>query len=460
MNRHTFFQRLLSSTPSEPHLLPPQAFFVESVMLGDVSLEELVGVARLALEDVSPLPLELLSWGVFTLAGSSKGILYATTKERLRGLEAKLSDGSLYELPAFLAALPEKAFELKTVIAFIDGQALSLLLFEANERIPSKVLSFVLPEEDMNPEDLLHFKESHEASWVSKGYHNEPCIYRLKTIEPTDKGGVILTSECLKEDGTLSDCPSISYDDTARLWLADVRDESFKIQEAKNRRLEALLTYIWKGGASVLIFLIILELILSIGSGWNHLRQNKIDAQEPAVQTALQHQSLLEGLRDLYSSELKPFEMLDLVNQVRPKELYFNQFSSEDYLHADIKGTGSSVDQVNEYADLVKQIPEVEAVLVTDVQTRQGKVQFNLQITFHPPVEIIEDLSLEEVSDVGEETPEDAEKKEEMPPVDPALSSPLAQPEPSSSNPAAAQQALEPKKPESLPSTPSSPANP
>lgn len=452
MNRHTFFQRLLSSTPSEPHLLPPQGFFIESILLGDASSEEIGGIARLALEDLSPLPLEFLSWGVFTLPGSAKGLLYATTKERLRGLEAKMSDDSLYELPTFLGALPEKAFELKTVRAFISDDALSILVFEADERIPSRVVNVLIPNEEEDIDSLFELKNTQEAYWVEKGYHAEEGIYRLTGIEPTDKAGVHFITESFSEDGSISKSSVLLHEDIDRLWLADVRDEAFKLQEAQRRRLEGILTHVWKGGLGVLTVLIALEVLLSIGSLWNHFRQSKIDAQEPAVQIALQQQSLLESLRDLYSSELKPFEMLDLLNQVRPKELYFNQFSSEDYLHADVKGTGSSVDQVNEYAELVKAIPEVEAVLVSDVQTRQGKVQFNLQITFHPPVEIFDlEEPVEAAPEIIEEVTEAPEKTGEDLPIDPSIASPLAQPAVTQNDSGAKEKPLDVKQPEVMP---------
>lgn len=450
MNRRTFFQRLLSSTPPEVHLLPSHAFFVETVAMGPVSIKDAAGVARLALEDMAPLPLEFLSWGMFGMDGNDKALLYATTKERLRSLDAKVSDDTLYELPAFLAALPGKPFEQKTVLSFCDSESFSILAFEANERMPSRVMSFPLPSEE-ELEVLFNFKNQQEGDWVRQGYSPEAQIYRLNETETSVRGAVHFSLELLSENGSSENLTPAIYEDAARLWLADVRDELFKTQEAKKRHIEAILSYVWKGGLGFATFLLVIELVLSIAAGWNHLRENKIQSQEPAVQMALQNQSLLESLRQLYSSELKPFEMMDLLNQVRPKELYFNQFSSEDYLHADVKGTGSSVDQVNEYAALVQEIPEVEAVLVSDVQTRQGKVQFNLQITFYPPIEVIEDVLSEEPSELAESMAENSDATEsitEPAPVVPPESSPLAQPQaPVSELPATTPDS---KKPEAL----------
>lgn len=382
VNFRASIRHALYDTPPPVALLPGEVFFVQSLVVPGVSVAERVALARLALEESAPFPPEQLAWGLYSRAEESTVLIFAAARERLRALGYKLSDAALYTLPAFFAAFPVTPFSEKTVRFFVEGATLSVLLFEAGALTPRFVQSFPLNAEAPLPPQLDALQEQQTARYQPQGYTIEQGFLVFKTVIANRSGEITFK---LKTAGLPQGVPRlIAYNDSALLWAADVREEGFKATEGRKRLLDRRLAYVLGIFSVFMVLLFMGELGRLTGLGLLHFRESRLEAERPAVEVALAHQRLLDHIHHIYEYCLAPFTMLDVLNTVRPKGLYFTQFFAEDATHADVKGFGASVDQVNEYAATLLEVPDLVSADLSDVQTRQGKVQFFLKLVFKP----------------------------------------------------------------------------
>ncbi len=382
VNFRALVRHALYDTPPPVVLLPGEVFFVQSLAVPGVSLAERVALARLALEEASPFPPEQLAWGIYSRVGESTVLIFAAARERLRTLGCKLSEGALYTLPAFFAAFAVTPFSEKTVRFFVEGATLSVLLFEAGALTPRFVQSFPLDAEAPLPPQLEALQEQQTARYQPQGYTIERGCLVFKTVNANRSGEVTFELEAASLPHGVPHV--IPYNDSALLWAADVREEGFKAAEGRKRLLDRRLAYVLGIFSVFMVLLFMGELGRLTGLGLLHLRESALEAERPAVEVALEHQRLLDHIHHIYEYCLAPFTMLDVLNEVRPKGLYFTQFFAEDATHAEVKGFGASVDQVNEYAAILLDVPSLVSADLSDVQTRQGKVQFFLKLVFKP----------------------------------------------------------------------------
>jgi hypothetical protein len=73
-----------------------------------------------------------------------------------------------------------------------------------------------------------------------------------------------------------------------------------------------------------------------------------------------------------------------VLNSVRPGALYFSQLHAHDIDLCSIRGFAESVDAVYEYTAALNGNSEIESAEVEDIQNRQGKVSFVLEVKFTP----------------------------------------------------------------------------
>jgi Tfp pilus assembly protein PilN len=173
----------------------------------------------------------------------------------------------------------------------------------------------------------------------------------------------------------------------------------------KSRELGKRLWLSLKIAAGTGAVILTLDIISAVSDWVVSSRENTIASQTPEVTRVENNQQLLDKLNQFYNQELKPFELLDILNEVRPRSIYFTDVISQNFNDIEVRGMASNVEEVNAYTSTLDEAPEVISVELIDILTRQGQVNFTLKakIDINPPE------TLPALDDPGKQFEEDAE---------------------------------------------------
>lgn len=365
-------------------MVPGECFFTRGLELPEgMAAADVPGFAELSIESLAPFPLDQLAWGYLCHEDSRRIFLYATSQAALRKTGIEKMEAHFHVFPSFIA-LFGKSFE-KPAIAFLaTARTLTALYFNAHDPVPLKSFSLPLPQ----PEDG---EDSSGADRLAQTQRD--LLARLPTEGFTPENTVWVAGAILEHNGRLRaglhlpDQPGrieahalpLSHD---AVWAADLRSGDFAVKEQRQRQLSSRL---WRSlQVASLAFVVLLALqLLSLGWGfWNKFRQNRIEAQTQTVQRIENDFSLLNRMEEFSQRELKPFSMLDLLNQHRPAAVYFTSVQSESWNRLKIEGLASNLEEVNQYANRMRAAPGIESLNIEKTQTKQGKAGFKLAATF------------------------------------------------------------------------------
>jgi len=368
---------------SGPVLYVPGEVFVVANVPSALHIKDQLSLAKLELEQLAPFSLEQLNWGFFTFPGEEHMLLYAAVKDRLKSLGSNKLEKSYYVFPSFLCGLTGHVFQQKTVRFLWCDQTLSCLLFEANQKLPSQIHSLCLGSEP-NREVVWSQVGSLSTKYQKQGYVIEDGVVIHKKTMTASAGAVSAFLQKIRfvDDSHPTEL-ALSWQPPALCLMADIRDEAFKQVQLKSRRIHYYLNYFVGFLVIFMVLCILFEIVYGISYLMLWLKQNTIKDQTVKVEKVIENQNLMEHIEHVYGHDLDPFDRLQELNRLRPKDLYFTQFNLETLFKAEVKGFGASIDQVNEYAELLKEQPEFTQIQLNDVQTRQGKVQFVLQVYFN-----------------------------------------------------------------------------
>lgn len=97
-------------------------------------------------------------------------------------------------------------------------------------------------------------------------------------------------------------------------------------------------------------------------------------------------QALGTRIEEMTAGRLRPFEMLALVNDVRPAAVRFVRCSTVGLTTLEIEGQASDAASVGAFESALKALPALATAEVRDVRLREGVTTFQLAATFKPEV--------------------------------------------------------------------------
>lgn len=168
------------------------------------------------------------------------------------------------------------------------------------------------------------------------------------------------------------------------LAAMDVRDKAVLAARRQVRRREMVL---WRTlvaglvvlgmGASLEIGLLVTDRIQARWRAEQAGRAGEVSRIEIA-------QTLGTRIEEMTARRLRPFEMLALVNDVRPAAVRFVRCSTAGLTTLEIEGQASDAASVGAFEGALKGRPELASTEVRDVRLREGVTTFQLVATFHP----------------------------------------------------------------------------
>jgi hypothetical protein len=344
--------------------LPPELLFYEKVTVpAAVDANEIADFVELTLEEKSPFPLRDLCFGYLYEATERNLLIYAAIRRRVEQLYPDALAKARFVLPAF-CLLHGFSSHAKRLIALQTDEAQTL----------ASINDFGLPlplddAEHLTDENTLRLNLE-ELEWGK----DESLTVSLRLLDSASEDSPATLSTTRLSSPTL--------------WAADMRSADFKQLERSRRNREKQLLRAITIGTWVALFLLISQVGLW---GFNRHVDRLISERErlqPAVLTVQDRHSLLTTLEQVAAAELRPLDVLEAMNRLRPDAIHFTEMRAEPQNRITVEGIAGSVNALNRYAESLRESGKFR---VSDPRTlvRAGRTTFTLTVDYTGPLPVL-----------------------------------------------------------------------
>ncbi len=363
-------------------LVPADAFFLRLINLPEGLPEaEQDAFVQLDMEGNSPFPIEQLAWGYLTHVDSPHAFAYATPYARLKAFEISNPESYYQLFPGFISLFGEQV-EQPTIRFLCQRNTLSAIFLNPGQSVPVKITSHKLADEVVTDSVLLQARSQLLESLGTDGYACEEGLWLGQGIEVTSDGAVQFVHRHVHADQSIGLKTHILQLTGKALWHADLRGVAYASKESQIRQKSG---FIWKAlkFAAVAAVLLLLIQVATIGlKGFNHLVDTKIEKLEPHAIRVENKMTLADKLNQSTEEDIKPFNLLEAINPVRPDSIFFEKIRCRRFNELEIEGKSTQgVTPVNAFADSIKQLPFVSSI-ENNSRTVRNQTSFEFVIQF------------------------------------------------------------------------------
>jgi len=360
--------------PRQVILLADTLFFMRSVPVTEgATAPEVAAQAELAIEALAPFPIAQLYYGHHWLPGAVHALVYAAYRKRFTAEDVETWAGAEAVLPSFVTVLNKADAPKPATVIIIPGAAsLTGLYFSDASGVPTHVRVEALAPETTDAERVAVYEALLRAfpeklHVIDAG--GEP------QFDPASSQGEFV----FRAGNTLE-----THFEAADIASLDVRD---KAELAHRRRAHARDVILWRtflGCVAAIALAALLELVLVGTSIWQKRRLALEARQKPVVETVMTSQTLATRIDELSTKRLLPFEMLALVNTVRPRTIQFMKTATNGLYTLEIEAQTSSSGDIDVFRSALNRLAGCEKAEVLDSRIRDGLSTFRVVATFKP----------------------------------------------------------------------------
>jgi hypothetical protein len=362
-------------TPPEIILLPADAFFVRWLPL--VAGADLAPQVEIALENLSPFPAAQLYYGYLVSPARTSALVFAAYQRRFSREEVARWDAAAVVLPEFLGLLGDAPAKPQFRVWHHDGGCVAAA-WDGKDSLPLALVAAKAG--DTSPAEL-------QAALCTDlrartGLTNaEVRVYRGSCGVERDARRDQLQFSLKPESGSAALATVLA---AAAVETVDVRDRAFLLEQRRLRRRDLLL---WRG---LLVCLggiaaaLALEAGLVAGQQWLGRARTEMQARTDDVRGIETAQGLSARIEELTQKQLRPFEMLAVVNQLRPASIQFTRSVTVGLNKLEIEAQTLSAADVSQYEKQLRAAAGLTEVVTRDLRSRDGITSFVLTVTFKP----------------------------------------------------------------------------
>ena len=361
--------------PQEAAMLPGNRFFVRRL---SVEGDDIPGQVNLALEAISPFPLEQMLVGFVTSADGKQVLAYAAHRRRFTAEESFAWPEDCQVVPEFLALCGHRP-AADGIVVHRNDERLTALAWKAGDALPAAIVVAELADTD---EAAIAREAATRADLAAETpVENVTGVLAGAIVE----GDLILKGEF---EGTFT-IPQKGLDDS------DIRDSDFLAERRKKERLNLILWNAARLGAAVLV----VSLLLDIAGGVVGMRRASLEvaneARRPLVEDIEASQAITSRILELGVKRLLPIEMLALVNEKRPATVEFTNIQCEIKKAKDstiakpmmtVDAKTPNAGDISDFLKAVQAMPEVEAATNSEPRVRDTSTTFRIEIIFKQAV--------------------------------------------------------------------------
>lgn len=343
--------------------------------------------AELELEENSPFPLEQLAWGFVTDDGRRELWYFAACRPRVPASSLERWESAEHVFPAFLPLVLAEGDRPRVALLWV-GDEVMRLEFAEGERFPVKIRARRLRELEDGEAPEAAAREAWEALMAGMDALPEEVVaWTLDGVSVGDDHEV--TFRLREWEQPEAAHRAIELREAEICWRADLRPETFIANEQRSRRWQNTLWTSLQAAGWAAVFIALLFLLTWVGGIVTQRRQALIVAQAPAVQAVGDNGEFLQKLRQFSDRPLRPYEVLGMTNEYRPKKAITYRAASVDSDEGvTIQGYGNLVNEINAFTD--KLTASGMFVLREDpspsYRKRGDQTEFTLRLDYTGPI--------------------------------------------------------------------------
>jgi hypothetical protein len=361
--------------PQEAAMLPGNRFFVRRL---SVEGDDIPGQVNLALEAISPFPLEQMLVGFVTSADGKQVLAYAAHRRRFTAEESFAWPEDCQVVPEFLALCGHRP-AADGIVVHRNDERLTALAWKAGDELPAAIVVAELADTD-------------EAA-IAREAATRADLATETPVENVTGGlsGAIVEGDLILKgefEGTFT-IPQKGLDDS------DIRDSDFLAERRKKERLNLILWNAARLGAAVLVVSLLLDIAGVVVGMRRATLEVDNEARRPQVEDIEASQAITSRILELGVKRLLPMEMLALVNEKRPATVEFTNIQCEIKKAKDstiakpmmtVDAKTPNAGDISDFLKAVQAMPEVEAATNSEPRVRETSTTFRIEITFKQAV--------------------------------------------------------------------------
>ncbi|MFZ5497231.1 MAG: hypothetical protein ACOZE5_18065 [Verrucomicrobiota bacterium] len=350
-------------------LLPATKFFVRRIPLA--AGQDVGAQAELALETIGPFAPGQLYHGCHVSPDGTEALVFAAYRRNFPPAETSGWPDAEAVLPAFAFWLGQSAPSVPEVWLHEHTGGIAAIFWDGRGKVPAGV---IVHETNGQPAETVREELTQEAR---RRLDASTAAVRLFQGDP-------VAGELTKEGLTLTLGDRVSAFTTAQLRGLDVRDKAELaarlIRGGRDRRL-------WLGfaaTAAVLAACLAGELGLAVSRGLLGRQRTRLESAGEEVRRIEQANQLVVRMEQLAGQSLQPFEMLALLNSVRPASLEFVRASTVGPLQMEIEAQSGNASDPQSYEQALRRVAAVGEVELRNLRTSGGRTTFLVAVGFKP----------------------------------------------------------------------------
>lgn len=360
------FSRLFkNAAPQAAALLPGNRFFVRRITLDG---PDAAAQVSLAIESLSPFPLEQMLVGHVLSADGTQALAYAAHRRRFTPEESFAWPDDCQVVPEFLALCGQPPAQ-GGVHVHRGEERLTALAWRAGDTLPAAI---VIAEAGDSDEQTLAREAATRAELTGET--------SSQTLSGSLSGALVEGQLQLSvETRAPFVIPRKGLDD------ADIRDADFLAQRRKKEQANLILWNLVRLGAAVIALSFLLELT-ALGIGWR-TRGLEVanETRRPLVAEIEAAQAISARIVELGARRPLILEMLAVANEHRPASLEFQRVSCKTATLMEIEGRTTDAGDIGAFERGLSDLRDIVGGVVSrDIRARESSTTFTTSITFKP----------------------------------------------------------------------------
>lgn len=345
-------------------IVPDSFFIFKSFEISEkTSTKKLLAIVFNQIVENSPFPIEQLLWGFVQSKHRKNSLIwYAGLKEKVQ---------------SFLGEIP-------TDKHVIPCGALAILLGNDKGNCWLSVENQTSVVMEGEPKAFLSEKcDNWETIKLNFGHikGDQPKHYVLKQVRLNHANDYKCILETSSEDGQ-SFIKNTRILSSRAIWSADIRDkESLKLLK-RQKEILAVTNRGLKWVGYMLLATLVFQLGLLFGKSVVSWKKRVVKRQTSLVKKIENKDFLVRQMQAMLEQEMRPFELLGLLNSHRPNDIYFSNATIDNAHNIVVEAVAESAMSVQEYADKLEESGMFESVRLDNINVSHQGTKFKLSCDF------------------------------------------------------------------------------
>lgn len=345
-------------------IVPDSFFIFKSFEISEkTSTKKLLAIVFNQIVENSPFPIEQLLWGFVQSKHRKNSLIwYAGLKEKVQ---------------SFLGEIP-------TDKHVIPCGALAILLGDDKGNCWLSVENQTSVVMEGEPKAFLSEKcDNWETIKLNFGHikGDQPKHYVLKQVRLNHANDYKCILETSSEDGQ-SFIKNTRILSSRAIWSADIRDkESLKLLK-RQKEILAVTNRGLKWVGYMLLATLVFQLGLLFGKSVVSWKKRVVKRQTSLVKKIENKDFLVRQMQAMLEQEMRPFELLGLLNSHRPNDIYFSNATIDNAHNIVVEAVAESAMSVQEYADKLEESGMFESVRLDNINVSHQGTKFKLSCDF------------------------------------------------------------------------------